>query len=426
MVLALTAQTVVTESDRPTPLRRNRDFLLLWTGAGFAQLGNTITFVVYPLLVVWYTGSASAGGLMTAAAVLPHLVVQLPAGVLVDRVDRRRLMIFADLGCVVVTATALAAVMLDLIWLPHLMLIAFVHGSLVIFYDLAERASVRHVVHDSQISGALGQNEARTRAVGMVGDPIGSLLFSVLRWTPFLLTVVMHLVSLLELLFIRKSFQSQIQAPSGSASGMLADLRVGFAWLWEQRFLRVGVLVIAVSNLVFAGLGLTLLMIVHDAGRSPGVVGLIFAAGGLGGMLGAMMAAWWRRRMTLRVVLAFALFVWTLSIAPMAVVTDPVLLGLVFAANSYMGGVVNVVGSVYLVQIAPDEVLGRAISVMMLLASGANFLGALSIGVILEQIDVSGTVATMTAVMAVITIVPIVHPAARNASGLPHTGIEYI
>jgi MFS family permease len=397
----------------PVPLRKNRDFLLLWSGVAFASLGNAITSVVYPLLVVWDTGSAAAGGLVTAAAVLPHLVVQLPAGVLVDRLDRRRLMILCDLGCIAVTATALVAVALGVIWLPHLMLVAFLHGSFVIFYNLSERTAVRHVVHESHVSKALGQNEARTRAVGMVGDPLGSILFSALRWTPFLLTVVMHVISLVELLLIRKKFQ--LTSPDRPRASFSADVGYGFRWLWRQRFLRVGILVIAASNLVFAGIGLTLLMIVHDAGRSPAVVGFIFAAGGLGGVIGAATATWWRRRMSVRAVLAASLIVWTGSLMLLAFVTDPVPLGVMFAVNSAMGGVINVVGMVYLVQVAPDEVLGRAMSVMQLLASGSNFLGVLTIGAALEIGGVTRTVVGMSAVMAALAMITLTHPAAREA-----------
>lgn len=399
--------------ESPEPLRKNRDFLLLWSGVAFASLGNAITFVVYPLLVVWHTGSAAAGGLVTAAAVLPHLVVQLPAGVLVDRLDRRRLMIMCDLGCIAVTVTALVAVALGVIWLPHLILVAFLHGSFVIFYNLSERTAVRHVVHESHVSQAMGQNEARTRAVGMIGDPLGSILFSALRWAPFLLTVVMHVISLIELLLIRKRFQVTVQARPRAR--FVAEVSYGFQWLWRQRFLRVGVLVIAASNLVFAGIGLTLLVIVHDAGRSPAVVGFIFSAGGLGGVIGAATASWWRRRLSVRAVLASALVVWTGSLMLLAVVSDPIPLGVIFAVNSALGAVVNVVGMVYLVQIAPDEVLGRAMSVMQLLASGSNFLGVLVIGGALEVCGVGRTVAGMSAVMASLALVTLVHPAAREA-----------
>lgn len=402
----------------PTPLRRNREFLLLWTGAGFASLGIQFTFVVYPLLVVWHTGgSATAAGFVTAAAIAPHLVVQLPAGALVDRWDRRRLMIASDAGCILVTATVLVAVALDTIWLPHLIIAAFLHGSLGIGYELAERSAVRHLVHDTQVPRALGQNEARKRAVGMLGDPVGSILFSLIRWAPFLVTVLAHATSLIELLLIRRDFQSQ--RSTGPREALLADIKQGVRWLWNQRFLRTAMLLIAGSNLVFAGIILTVILVVHDAGASPALVGVILACGGLGGAIGAITGTWWRRWMPMRAVVPAGLAGWMVSIVPLAFVTAPAQLCAVLAVIGYIGGAYNVLGYVYAVQVTPDEVLGRAMSVMMLLGSGANFIGALAVGFILQAWGVSGTVQLMIAAMALLTVVGLTHPAVRHAAEPP-------
>jgi MFS family permease len=410
--------TVRESAPTPVPLRRNRDFLLLWTGAGFASLGGHLTLVLYPLLVIWSGGSATAAGFVTAAAVLPHLLVQLPAGAVVDRFDRRRLMITADAGCIVVSGSVLVAVAVDAVWIPHLMIAAFLHGSLGIFYELAERAAARHVVHDSQVPTALGQNEARKRAVGMIGDPIGTLLFSLMRWMPFLLTVVAHAISLVELLFIRKDFQAPREVVARKS--MYADVADGVRWVWAQHFLRTAMFLIAGSNLIFAGIVLTLIVLVHRSGTSPATVGIILAAGGLGGAIGALTAMYWRRWMSMSVILPAGLLAWGLSILPLAAVSNPVGLGLLFAGCGYIGGVFNVMGYVYAVRVTPDRMLGRAMSVMMLLGSGANFIGALAIGFALDAWAVREVVLVMSGSMVALSIVAILHPAVRAVSATPH------
>lgn len=413
-----TGRTSVEAPASPAPLHRNRDFVLLWTGAGFASLGTHLTLVLYPLLVVWYGGSASAAGVVTAAAVLPHLLVQLPAGALVDRFDRRRLMIVTDVGCIAVASSVLAAVAVGWMSIPHLMIAAFVQGSLSIFYELAERAAARHVVDETQVPAALGQNEARKRAVGMIGDPLGTLLFSLVRWTPFLLAVVAHAISLLNLLLIRKKFQESPE--TAPARSFYTDVGDGIRWVWKQHFLRTAMLLIAGSNLVFAGIVLTLIVLIHQAGASPAAVGIILAAGGLGGALGALTSAYWRRLMSMSVILPAGLLVWGLSILPLAGVSNPVGLGLLFAGCGYVGGVFNVAGYVYAVQITPDRILGRAMSVMMLFGSGANFAGALAIGFALDAWAVHDVVYAMSAAMSALAIVAITHPAVRAVRKTPH------
>lgn len=401
------------------PLRRNRDFMLLWTGAGFTTLGAMLTSIIYPLLVLWQTGSAASTGLVSAAAALPHLVAQLPAGAIVDRFDRRGLMIFSDIGCVIICASVLVAVAAERIWLPHLIVAAFLQGSLSVFYELAEKTAVRHVVPQSQLATALGQNEARTQGVSMLANPLGSVLFSLLRVAPFLLTVVCHVLSLIQLLLIRKPFQGEREERTG---GFWRDIVEGVTWLWARPFLRTVVILVSLSNMVFMAAMVTMLVLVHGTGSSPAGVGVIMAVAGVGGVAGAMTATRWRRILSMRAMIPLGLAAWTACIIPFAFVSDPWLLGLLFAANGYVSGVFNVTGSVYMMQVTPDEVFGRATSVMMTLGSGANFLGSLLGGAALDMWGVSTTVTGMSALMGALVIVGLISPAVRQVINTPEGG----
>ncbi|MEV4016593.1 MFS transporter [Nonomuraea angiospora] len=396
------------------PLFRNRDFTLLWGGAAFTTLGAQVTILVYPLLVLWAGGSASAAGAVTGAALLPYLLVQLPAGAIADRYDRRRLMIISDLGCLVATSSVMLAVFLDRVWLPHLMAAAFVQGSLAIFYDLAERSAVKNLVPEEQIPAALSQNEARHRAMMMLGQPLGGFLLSFVRWVPFLFTALAHLTSLLMLLAIRKRFQGE-RADKRETS-LLADVGEGVGWLWRQTFLRNVMILVAVSNLVFEGMSLALMVVIRDSGGNPGTIGVVVAIGGVGGLVGALTAIWWRRRLSLPALIVAGLVVWTLCVPPLAYVSNPILLGVVFAFCGYIGGVFNVAGGVYMVGLAPDHVLSRAISVAMLIGAGASFLGAFGGGFVLDTAGVGPAVLSMTILMGLLALAAVLSPGVRAAA----------
>lgn len=107
----------------PGPLRRNRDFLLLWTGAGLSALGLRASVVAYPLLMIFFGDSPTGAGVVGFAALLPQLVVQLPAGALIDRWDRRRLLVLCDLAGLIamagVTAMLLAGRLRGCPWWPR-------------------------------------------------------------------------------------------------------------------------------------------------------------------------------------------------------------------------------------------------------------------------------------------------------------------
>lgn len=131
--------------------------------AGLSLLAGRATAVAYPLAVLWATRSPSDAGLVGTALLLPQLVVQLPGGALVDRWDRRRIMLVSGLGQAVVAGVVAALLLSGHVWLWALLAAAFVEGTLGVLFQLAERAAVPAVVPPEQIGAAMTGNEARTR-----------------------------------------------------------------------------------------------------------------------------------------------------------------------------------------------------------------------------------------------------------------------
>ncbi|MFF2045925.1 MFS transporter [Kitasatospora sp. NPDC058170] len=383
------------------PLGRNGDFVRLWVSAGISRLGTSVTMVAYPLLVLWHTGSAAATGLVTFAAALPGFLVQLPAGVLVDRWDRRRLMIRCDaVGLVTVGGVAVAEAC-AWFWLPFLMVAAFVQASLALVHQLTERAAVRHVVPASQLPTALARNEARGAAIGLIGQPGASLLFSLARWLPFAANAGANVVAVLLMVLLRRRLQS---APAGPHPPLHVGVAQGLRWLWRRTFLRLLTGVFAGSNLVFRVLLLAVMVAVHQDGGSPALVGVVLGIGAFGGVLGALSAAWVSRRLSFRRTVVAGFAVWTVLTPPAIVVSDPVVLAVLLAAISYVVSVLNVVGTVYQVRITPDELQGRVSGASSFLMSGVGSLGALLGGYLLDRFGATATGVATGAFVAVLTI----------------------
>ncbi|MFD7841143.1 MFS transporter [Streptomyces sp. NPDC059761] len=404
--------TSPTGDDGLPPLRKNRDFLRLWIGAGSTLLGTGVATATYPLLIIWFTGSAIGAGLVGFAAMLPRLLVQLPAGVLVDRWDRRRLMITCDVLGLLTMGSVAAALVMDRFWLPHIMAAAFVQGSAAIFYRLAERAAVRNVVHPEHLSAALSQNEARGQAAALVGQPVAGSLFTAVKWLPFLFAAVAHLVALLTLLPIKKKFQlARVAEPRR----IRTELAEGFVWVWRQRFVRDASVLIALTNLVFQVLGLALIVLVKDGGGSPMAVGTMGAVAGVGGILGALTGSWWIKRLTPFSTLVGTVLAWAALMAPMAFTSDPFILGGLYAGMNYAAALMGVAGGLYQIQITPDEMQGRVTSVGALLASGANSAGAMAGGFLLAAFGAATTVLGAAAAMLVMAVGAALSPGIRSA-----------
>ncbi|MFF0161144.1 MFS transporter [Streptomyces sp. NPDC005263] len=412
--MSLLDKPVQEPQSAPGPLRRNRDFLLLWTGAGISLLGLRASVAAYPMLMIFYESSPAGAGMVAFAALLPQLVVQLPAGALIDRWDRRRLLIVCDLAGLLAMAAVAGSLAAGRLWLPLVMAAAFVDGTAGLFYRLAERAAVSHVVHPAHLSSALGQNEARGQAAGLIGQPAGAALFSFGRWMPFAFTAVTHLVALGTLLLIRKPLQGERTTPTGSLRTEVAD---GVRWVWRQRFMRTAVGLIAGSNLLFQVLALTLALIVKEDGGSEMTVGLIFLVAGLGGVAGALAGSRAAGRARPAVVLAGSLTVWAALMLPVALTSDPYLLGSLLAGMSFAGALMNVVAGVHQVRITPEPMQGRVTSVFALLGSGMASAGALAGGGLLAAFGTQRTALGAAVAMGLLALVAVTAPALRDPAG---------
>lgn len=384
----------------PGPLWRNRDFGLLWFGAAVSILGVRVTSIAWPLLVIFDGGSAEQAGLVGFAALLPQLLVQLPAGVLVDRWDRRKVMICADLVGLAAIVSVPAAMLISRLTLPHVLAAAFLEGSAAICYQLAERAAVRSLVHPSHLPAALSQNEARSKGAGLVGQPLSTTLLSFANWMPFGVTVIGHAVSMVTLLAIRTPFQS----PKRRRASLWRDLGEGLRWMRDQKLLRSALVVISATNLVSQMLSLSMILIIKESGGAVTTIGLIGLATGLGGLLGALGGSWFMARLSLSTLFVGTLILRVVLIPVIAVTSEPWLLACVFAAMSWAGGLMNVAGGVYQVQITPEEMQGRAASVGALITSGANSLGPLTGGLLLGALGTTPTVVVAAVTMTVLAV----------------------
>src|SRR6478672_2714632 len=125
------------------PLRRNRDFNLLWVGQVASELGANVAAIAFPLLVLATTGSPVMAGIVAAAGFLPDLVLAVPAGALVDRWNQKRVMIVTDCVCAAAFGSLGLAVALDRLTFGHIVVVAFVEGVGFVLFGVAEASRSR-------------------------------------------------------------------------------------------------------------------------------------------------------------------------------------------------------------------------------------------------------------------------------------------
>ena len=162
------------------PLAENRNFRLLWAGEGVCVLGSMTTAVVVPLVAVTVFGAGPGWmGLLTAAAWLPWLVIGLPAGAWVDRLDARRVMIAADLAAAAAIGSVPVAWALGVLTLPHLVAAALGVGAASVFLRSAYLPLVPRVAAPDDLARANARLAGTEAAMQVAGPGLGGALVAV-------------------------------------------------------------------------------------------------------------------------------------------------------------------------------------------------------------------------------------------------------
>ena len=295
------------------------------------MIGTRVSGLAYPLIVLAITGSAAQAGLVAAAQTAPFLIWFLPAGALVDGWPRKRIMLAADAGRAVALASVAVAVLLGRITIGHLIVVAFVEGTLYVFFLLAETAALPYVVPKAQLPTAVAQNQARDQGAGLIGQPLGGFLFELGHAMPFAVDAVSYLAGVAMTASIRRSLEEK-RAPE--RRHLLAEISEGVRWLWGQHLLRALVTIAAVGNLAFSALGLTIIVRAKDLGASSASIGVLLGLFGVGAIAGALAAPSAQRLVPPNVILLGALWWWVAQMVALALAPTVFLLGAVYTVGA--------------------------------------------------------------------------------------------
>ncbi|MER8012041.1 MFS transporter [Streptomyces sp. NPDC094149] len=403
-------------------LWRNRDFVTLWGGQVVSTLGAQTSATAMPLLVLSVTGSPADAGLVAAAGTLPFLIAYLPAGPLVDRYNRHRILLTSEILAGLALATVPITLWLDLLTVAQLIVVAFVQGLCYVFFSLAETAALPRIVPAVLLPAAVAQNEARRRGATLAGGPLGGLLFGIDRALPFLANTISYAVAFAALLFLRKDLQSKTTAP---AEPLWQATLTGLRWIWRHPLIRTAVLLIAATNLVFQALVLILVVLAQHHGATSGAIGMMLGIYAGGGFVGALVAGRTYRYFAPKTVIIGVNWIWAALLPLFLLTTEPLQIGMIGGAASFIGPVWNVVILSYSALLVPNEILGRVTSAAMTLAWGVMPIGSLSAGLLLTTVGPTGAILALTAVMVVTAVGATISPAVRRAPPLTVPGKQH-
>ena len=397
-----------------SPLRRNRDFVLLQTGQTLSTIGSESTAIAYPLLVLALTHSPAQAGIVGFARIIPWALFGVAAGVVADRANRKRIMVVSDVVRTAAMASLIVAIALDHITVAHIALVAFVEGALYVFFNIAELGALRSVVPGPQLPAAAAVEQARWSTVTLVAPPLGGALIGLGRTLPFVANAISYAFSLASLVAMRTPFQ---EAREKDETPVRVQLAEGFRWLWGHHFFRDCALLFSLTNLVYEALFLVLIVAGRREGLSSGEIGALIATFGVCSLIGSVLAPRLVRLVSMRT-LVIGSFWLQLGFAVALVKPSAYVLLAGCVPMALFIPTVNAAVIGYRTAVVPDRLTGRVGGVARTIALCTAAFGPLSAGLLLDSLSLRDTIGVYAALMLVLCVLGSLTPSIRNAPSL--------
>jgi MFS family permease len=368
-----------------------RPFAVLWTSSTASAFGTGLATVATPLFIASRTGDPFVVSTASAVTWLPWLLFALPGGVLVDRVDRRRLMIVVDGLRALVIAGLAVAVATGTAGLAVLLVVLFLMSTGEVLQRAAGQALLPALVPRARLERANGLLfGGATVAQQMVAGPLGGWMFVVAAALPFGADAALLALGAGVLVLVPGTYRAAPDEPQPHRS-VRRELLDGLRWLMTQRLLRTMALLIGLLNVTLtAALAVLVLLARERLGLGSVGYGLLFTSLAAGGVLGALVGDRLIARVTATWTIRIGLLVEAATHLVLATSRDAVVVGVTLFLFGVHGALWGIVGSSLRQRLAPPEMLGRVGSSTLFVSAGGNCLGAVIGGALASAFGLTG------------------------------------
>lgn len=410
------------------PLRRQRDFVKIWSAATVSILGSQVTTIAIPFIALTMLGaSVFQVSLLVAVEMLPFLLFTLPAGAWLDRVRRRPVLIAADIGRGCVLLSIPVAYVMGALTIWQLYAVAFATGTLTAFFDVADQSYLPSILdRDDLVDG--NADLQISYSVAQIGGPtLGGNLIAIVA-APF--AIVVDALSF----FVSGAFISAIRRPedkperrlddTGRPMSMRTEVAEGLRYVLGNRYLRPIAACTGTSNLCAAALfGVFPVLIWHDLKLPPAFYGTVMGAASVGFLAGAALSSRLPNTIGLgrTIVVSAALgspafLVMTLTPANLDLAAVTLFAGWFLAG---MSQVVYNVAQISLRQaITPPEMQSRMNATMRFIVWGTIPIGSVAGGILATVVPVRAAL-ILAAVASFASVVPVLASPLRSLRDIP-------
>jgi len=418
-------------------LLRQRDYLKYWSASTISLFGTQVSQIAIPVIAVLLLDATPFEvGLLATVEMLPWIFFTLPAGVWVDRLPRRRILVGGDLGRAIVLGSIPVAWALGVLTIWQLYLVGFANGVLTVFFDVADQSYLPTVIDREGLVEGNAKLQVSASAAQILGQPLGGSIVALVS-APFAVTIdALSYVGSATLISRVKRTEAPRTGPGGVAgastatparAGMRREMAEGLRYVLGNPILRSIAACTGSSNLctniVFAVFAV---YVYRDLGLSPAAIGLVGGFGGFGILAGALVASRIATRFGVgrTIVGSAVLYGPTTLLIPLAPADAPIPF---FAASTFLSSGLAIVYNVNQVSlrqaITPERLLGRLNGTMRFLVWGTMPIGSL-LGGILATILGTHEAIWIGSILLVFTFVPLLFSSVPGIERIPSQAVD--
>jgi MFS family permease len=409
-------------SRRRGGLWRHADFLRLWGASTVSQVGSQVTLIALPLVAVLVLeASAFQVALLTTFDFLPFLLFGLPAGVWVDRLARRPVLVATDLGRALALLSIPVAYAFDALTLGQLYAVGFLVGVLTVFFELAYTSYLPSLVAREQLIEGNSKLEVSRSGAYIAGPGLGGGLVDLVTAPGAIVVDALSFVAS-GLLVLRIRRKEEWMTAAGARTGIRRELFEGLRYIAGHRYLWPIASCTAILNLFWnAAFAVYFVFLARELDLSPGVIGLVLTIGNAGWLAGAIVARRVTERLGVGWTLAASAFLFGPSGALIALAPESGPLAFLIAAQalgSFAGVLYNITSMTLRQSVTPERLQGRTVGAIRTVVWGVTPLGALLGGALASVVGLRPTFWIAAAGSAAAAL-PIVLSSARSLRGMP-------
>ncbi|HDH4138924.1 TPA: MFS transporter [Staphylococcus aureus] len=365
----------------------NKNFTFYLIGIAFSNMGSAFTTFVFPLMILKLTGSAFQVGIVSALSFIPYAILGLPAGALIDRLNKKTIMKCADIIRFVSYLSIPVLSFFNMLSIFQIYVVAIISGIGLVFHSISEVSIIPSIVKEEDLASANSYIYATQNVSEFLGPIIGGLLYTYMGYSILIFIDSMtFLLSFFSLILIKIETKSIFNQEKLSGKNFLSDVKVGFDYLLSNSTIRVMAVVVSLSNLIISPYYIYIVMFVkEDMNQSSQALGLVLGISSLGALIGSLSASFLLKLFNFGKLIVIILFLDTifrlmLPFSTYIFILIP-LLGLTYMTQS----ILNIAIITLRQKKCSENMLGRVNSVFKTMVFAFRPIGHFLGGILLEN-----------------------------------------